>query len=632
MPLDERTLAVFDEFQAGKLSRRQFIQRLAGLGFAGSTIALFLAACGGAVATPTTAVPPTTAPTVGIVPTPAVATAASSSNAPAPSAAASGGTPAATTPRAATPIASASASSASASSAPAAKDPGILTSPDPNPKRGGTLRLAFGVTTSNYDMQQGGSASVLCHMYNQLVRLNPVDGLRTIIPDVAEKVDIAPDGLTYTFKLRSGVQFHDGSPLTADDVVATYNRMIFPPQGVVSLLKDRFSVVSKVEATDPLTVKFTLSQASPILLLVMTDTTQAIYSKKTLEANNNDLRKVQVATGTGPFMFKEYKEAEKWTLVKNPNYWNKELPYLDTLELIHAAAWSDRGTAVLTGQADLSWNVSKETFDEGAKKPDTIKTNRVGNFGAYQVIINAKVKPFDDPRVRHAINLALNKQGLIQAYITQEQIDLSRWVPHGGVYATPRDVIATLPGYRPDKTQDIADAKKLLADAGFPDGIPGVELLCATVAPQAEILAPGIQDQLKRALNIDIKIRTEERSLLVEDEKAGKFTLVLDTPSGPISDFSPIGNTYFKTGGSQNFGGYSNPKFDALLKQSDAELDTTKRKALLDQIQDLLDQDPPWLFIGYTDHLIMWRANVKGLALDKRVQLEWGRVETGWLG
>ena len=91
-------------------------------------------------------------------------------------------------------------------------------------------------------------------------------------------------------------------------------------------------------------------------------------------------------------MFKEYKDSEKWTLVRNPNYWNKELPYLDPVEMIHAAAWSDRGTAVLTGQADLSWNVSKETWDEGAKRNDAIRTNRVTNFGAYQVIINTKIE------------------------------------------------------------------------------------------------------------------------------------------------------------------------------------------------------------------------------------------------
>lgn len=622
MALDERVTAIFDALQSGQLTRRQFAKRLAAAGFAGSAVAAFLAACGGS--TSPTATPAKGATSAPAAAAPATATPGFAQPVPTPA-------PAPTVAPAATTAASSSAVAAGTSAPSTATDLGVLKSPDPNPKRGGTLRIAFGITTSNYDLQQGASSSVLCHLYSKLIALNLVDGLKTIVPDVTEKWDVAPDGLAYTFKLRSGVTFHDGTPLTSADVVATYNRMIFPPQGVVSLLKDRFAAVAKVEATDPLTVKFTMNNPSPIFLLILTDTTQAIYSKKTLDANNNDLRKVQVAPGTGPFMFKEYKEAEKWTFVKNPNYWNKDLPYLDSVELIHAAAWSDRGTAVLTGQADMSWNVSKETWDEGVKKSDTIKTNRLGNFGAYQVIINTKQKPFDDPRVRRAINLALNKQGIVEAFRTQEQIDLSRWAPHGGEFATPRDMIATLPGYRVDKTQDIADAKKLLADAGFPNGIQGVELLSASVPPHAEVMAPAIQDQLKRALNIEIKIRVAERSLLVEDEKAGRFTLVLDTPGGLISDFSPIANTYFKTGGSQNYGGYSNPKFDDLLKKSDVEIDSAKRRDLMNQLQDALDQDPPWLFIGYTDHLPMWRAYVKGFALEKRVISEWGRVDTAWL-
>ena len=603
MQLDPQSLALFEALQTGKLTRRQFARRLAGLGFASSTIAVFLAACG--VGAPPAAAPTTApAPTRAQVPGPAVA--------PKPP------------PAAAAPAVGATPASASA-------DLGRLASAEPNPKRGGTLRLAFGVTTSNYDLQQGANSNVLCHIYSNLVRLNPVDGLKTIVPDIAESFQVAPDGLAYTFTLRDGVQFHDGTPLTADDVVATYNRMIFPPQGVVSLVKDRYAAVAKIEAVDARTVRFTMSEPSAIFMLLLTDNTQGIYSKKTLDANNNDLRKVLVAPGTGPFMFKEYKDGEKWTLVRNPNYWNRDLPYVDALELIHVAAWSDRGTAVLTNQADLSWNVSKETWDEGARRTDAMRTNRVTTFGAYQVIINTRQKPFDDPRVRRAVHLALNRQGLIEAFKTQEQIDLSRWVPHGGEFATPRDTIATLPGYRADKTQDVADARKLLADAGYPNGVPGVELLSASVPPHAEIMAPGIQDQLKNALGVEVTIRVAERSLLVEDQKAGRFTLVLDTPSGPISDFSPLANTYFKTGGSQNYGGYSNAQFDALLKQSDRELDPTRRRALLDQMQDLLDQDPPWLFIGFTDHLLMWRAGVHGLALDKRVQSEWGRVEIAWL-
>lgn len=596
MSYDKRLAAWLRAFQSGRLSRRHFVHTLASAGLSGSAIAAVLAACGPAA--------PTAAPG-----------GAQPSDAPA----------AASTPTPIAPLPTAGVATTTT-----AGNAGVLKAPEPNPKRGGTFRLAFGATTSNYDMQQGANNNVLCQLYNNLIRLNLTDGLRTIVPDVAEKWDMATDGLSYTFKLRSGVQFHDGTPLTADDVVATYNRRIFPPPGIVSTLKDRYTAVTRIEAVDPLTVKFTLKEPSADFLLVLTDTTNAIYSKKTLEANNNDMRTV-LAPGTGPFVFSDYKEAERWTFTKNPHYWNNELPYVDALEFLHVPAWSDRGTAVLTGQADVSWNVSGETWDEGAKRQDIVNTYRVTVFNGPHVIINTRKKPFDDPRIRRALHLVLNRQALIQTYRSQEQIVLTRWVPHGSEFATPQEVIATLPGYREDKSADVPEAKKLLADAGYPDGIQGVELLSASVPPHAEILSPAIQDQLKRALNIDVKIRVMERSLLVEEEKAGRFTLVLDTPGPPIADFSPLGNTYFKTGGSQNFGGYANPTFDDLLKKSDQELDRGKRADLLNQIQDVLDQDPPWVFIGFEDHLLMARAYVKGLALDKRLISEWGRVDTVWL-
>src|SRR5207247_8528442 len=106
---------------------------------------------------------------------------------------------------------------------------------------------------------------------------------------------------------------------------------------------------------------------------------------------------------------------------------------------------------------------------------------------------------------------------------------------NGSEFATTKATIATMPGNRLCRSQDIADARKLLADAGVANGLPSVELLSASVPPHAEIMAPAIQDQLKSALGMEINIRVAERSLLVEDQKAGRFTLVLDTPSGPIS-------------------------------------------------------------------------------------------------
>ncbi len=531
---------------------------------------------------------------------------------------------------AAAPAAAPTAAPVAEAAVPASAENGMLR-PGGTPKRGGTLRTAFGVTTAHYDIHQGGSGSVLTHMYNNLVRLNLVDGLKTMVGDLATSWEMAADGLAYTFHLREGVKFHDGATFSADDVVATFSRIISPPEGVVIPARANYSMVSGVEAIDPMTVKFTLSSPRAYFMNLLADPAMVIYSKATLEANKNDLREVQLAPGTGAFKFVEYKTAEKWTLERNPDYWDSELPYLDKIELLHVPAWSDRGSAVLTDQADISWNVSFETWSEGEKRPDDVQVKKLANFGAYWVLINTKKEPFGDPRVRRAINLGVSRQNIIKAFGTQEQINLTRWMPYGDAHATPPEEIAKLPGYREDKTADIEEAKQLLADAGFPDGIKDVELLAAS-GPQADLLATAFQDMLKRNLNIETTIRVIERAQLPEEEKAGNFTLVIDTPAGPnISDFSPLANLGWRTGGSSNWGGYSNPDFDKLLDQVDVEVDPAKRHELISQAMDLLDQDPPWFLIGFTYHLPMWRTTLKGTGLDLRTFAQWGRFETTWI-
>ncbi|MCB0185517.1 MAG: hypothetical protein KDE31_14715, partial [Caldilineaceae bacterium] len=353
--------------------------------------------------------------------------------------------------------------------------------PSGNPQRGGILRTAFGVTTAHFDIHQGGNAAVLAHLYNNLVRLNLVDGLRTVVPDLAQSWEISEDGLTYTFHLREGVTFHDGEPFTSADVVATFNRIMDPPEGVVSVSKDEFTMVDSVEAVDDMTVQFNLNAPRSYFLDLLAGTTMVIYSKKTLEENNYDLREV-IAPGTGAFKYVEYQTAEKWILERNEDYWDPELPYVDGLELLHVPAWSDRGTAVLTGQADMSWNVAYETWTEGETRDD-VQVNKLANFGAYWVFFNTAKEPLNDARVRRAINLAVSRQNLIRAFSSQEQINLTRWVPQGDPYATPPEEIATLPGYREDKSEDVETAKGLLAEAGYADGFK-LELLAAA-GPQA---------------------------------------------------------------------------------------------------------------------------------------------------
>lgn len=511
--------------------------------------------------------------------------------------------------------------------APASAEGGLLR-PGGSPKRGGIVRTAFGVTTSSYDLHQGGAPHVLAHLYNNVVRRNLVDGLRTVVPDLASEWEVSEDGLVYTFTLREGVTYHDGTPFSAEDVVASLNRIMNPPENVVSPLRGDFEVVSSVEAPDAQTVVITLSSPRTFFLDVLSGTAVGIYSKKHLEENNYDLREV-IVPGTGAFKYVNYATAEKWTMERNEEYWDSELPYVDGLELLHVAAWSDRGTAVLTDQADLSWNVSFETWTEG-EGSDTVGVVKLPNFGAYWAILNSQKEPFNNPEVRRAVHLAVSRQNMITAFATQEQINLTRWIPYGDPYATSPEEIATLPGYREDKTADVEEAKALLAQAGFADGIEGVEILAAS-GPQAELLAPALQDMLLRSLNIQSTIRIIERSLLVEEEQNGNFQIVIDTPGHGISDISPRANLWWRTGGSQNWGGYSNPEFDALLDQIDVETDTAARQELINQALEALDQNPPWLLIGYTYHLPMWRSRIQGLFLEDRAFAEWGRIETVWL-
>ncbi len=506
-------------------------------------------------------------------------------------------------------------------------DPGMMR-PAGTPKRGGHLRTAFGVTMSSFDAHQGGGVHVLGHMYNGLVRNNLVNGLRTVVPDLAKSVDISDDGRTYTFHLREGVQYHDGTPFSSADVLATFNRIMDPPSGVISPMKAEYSFVEEITAPDAGTAVFHLSAPRSYFLNVLAATNAIIYAEKHLQEHDFDLRET-IAPGTGAFRFVEHQPAERWLLERNPDYWDAELPYIDELELLHVPAWSDRGTAVLTGQADMSWNVAFETWQEGSARDD-IENNLLPNFGAYWLFMNNTKGPLADPRVRQAIHLGLSKQNLKAAFGTQEVINITRWVPQGDPYATPPATLATLPGYREDKSEDLETARALLAEAGYGDGMAELEILAAS-GPQAELLAPAVQDMLSRDLNIPTRIRIIERASLGTEQQQGTYELMVHTRGHGVSDISPRGNLWWRTGGSQNFGSYTNTDFDTLLNQIDAETDFDMRKGQIDMAQDLLDANPPEYLIGYTYHLPMWHNKVKGIELHDRIFAEWGRMETVWI-
>jgi len=576
---------------------------------------------------------PTAAPASGAAPQAAPATAAPASGAApqaAPATAAPAAKPAAAAPTAAPP--QLAATSTTGNAAGTAATTGLMRPSDGTPKRGGTLRIAGGTTTSpHFDLHQGATVHPLTHVYNNLVRKDLTDGFRTMIPDLATKWEVSSDKLSYTFALRDGVKFHDGTPFTSADVVATFNRILNPPQGVASVFRSQLEMVDRVEAPDPKTARFVLKHPSLVFMEVLTAPALVIYPKKAIDENNGDLRKA-VAPGTGAFIYKDYKQGEKWSYVKNPEYWDKELPYVDALEMIDTPQLSDRGTAVLTGQADMTWNASVDTWKEGQGRKDAITVAQLPNFGAHTAHINNEKGPLGDKRVRRAIHLAVSRQNIFKAYENQEPIFLGRWMSYVSPGSATLQDIEKLPGYRADKSADIAEAKKLMADAGHPNGFGPIEILSATAPWAAEIMAPVFADELQKTLGIQTKIRLIERGLLIEEYKKGSFDILVETQFAcPIADFTIAWNDYLKTGGSKNWSRYSGKEFDALLEKLNNEGDAAKQKELFQQGMEMLDQEAPFFVTGFTAHSPMWRNNVKGLALDKRLYAEWGRVETAWL-
>ena len=191
----------------------------------------------------------------------------------------------------------------------------------------------------HFDVHQSGTFNNLgaqgC-MFDNLIRRDPRDSGKTIIPDLAHSWEIAEDGKTYTFFLRKDVQFHDGAELTADDVKATFDRIAKPPSGISIPRSILFNSVSDINARDKYTVEFKLSEPRPVnfMMSAIASGWNVIVRKKTLEDNNYNLRKVVTYPGTGPFRSVRRVENEIWVMEKNPNYWNKGLPYLDGIEFI----------------------------------------------------------------------------------------------------------------------------------------------------------------------------------------------------------------------------------------------------------------------------------------------------------
>jgi ABC-type transport system substrate-binding protein len=491
-----------------------------------------------------------------------------------------------------------------------------LKAPEPNPRSGGVLRYGITMRPPHFDVHQSGTINNLgsqgC-MFDNLIRHDPRDSGKTIIPDLAHSWEIAKDGKTYTFFLRKDVQFHDGAELTADDVKATFDRIAKPPQGISIPRSILFKTVSEITARDKYTVEFKLSEPRPttFMMAAIASGWNVIVRKKTLEDNNYNLRKVEIYPGTGPFRSVRRVENEIWVMEKNPNYWNKSLPYLDGIEFYHALPFSsDLGSAILSGRVDYI-RITDPVTARKAKATPGLSTTAFNQSVIQGTWANSKKKPFDDPRVRRALHLAFDRPALIDVVKDVTPMRVGGFIYPFSDYATPPEELSKRVGYQTDTGAAIKEARALLAAAGHADGIKGLDFLVRDVA-SFKLWAQAIQAMLQEGINVQCNLRTVVESVWFDDTASGHYDLAIGAIVSTLLDPSDYFNAWYRTGGPQNYSFWDNPKFNALVDQIDREVDPAKRLALVRQSEAIMEEDPPVLPVAWEQINDVWYDYVKG--------------------
>lgn len=336
------------------------------------------------------------------------------------------------------------------------------------PKPGGTLRYAVSDDPANFDCHSANHFAALMRLaphYSTLLRFKPgaypeIDG------DLAESWQADQPSLTYTFKLRPGVIFHDGTPLTAKDVAATYERLTFPPEGVISERLETFRQIEKIEVVDDLTLRFKLKAWDTSVLGTFASPYNCVYSAALLESDPTYPR--EKVMGSGPFVFGEFVSGSVWSATRFDGYFRKGQPYLDALE-----SYTMEGPAVVNaiqaGQVATDFRGVSPAGAERLKQAmgDGVTVHSGPSLTHFLVTFNTTKPPFDDERVRRALNLAIDRWGAAKALGTTTEMRYPGGIfMPGGKFAATEEELKQYPGFGPDIEASRAEARRLLKEAG----------------------------------------------------------------------------------------------------------------------------------------------------------------------
>jgi peptide/nickel transport system substrate-binding protein len=501
------------------------------------------------------------------------------------------------------------------------------------PRQGGELIFAVPSAPPSYDGHQEetfGLIHPVAPHYSTLLRVDPFDKTGTKpVGDLAESWTISKDGLLYTFKVRRGVKFHDGSELTATDIKASYDRIVFPPEGVKSLRKAAYAAVAAVETPDPSTVRFKLKWPESSFLLNLSSPWNFIYKADILAKDQRWYEKNVM--GTGPFTFVEHVKGSHWVGKKNPSYWDKGRPYLDGYRALFISSSSAQVAAVRGERAHIQFRgftpADRDSLVAALGPKITVQESAWDC--ALMVAMHHEKKPFDDKRVRRALSLALDRwdasKNLSRIAIVRDVAGIQ--VP-GTPYATPPEELEKLAGYGRDINKSRAEARRLLKEAGVPDGFSFVFKNRGIPQPY-EPVGIWLIDQWKQ-IGLNVKQEIIEASAYHPMLKRGDFETAMDFQCGFIVE-PDLDLGRFLSTSDANYGKHKDTAIDDLYVRQARATDPEERKKVLRAFEKrLLDEEVHVLYTLQWHRIIPHSSKVKGWTITPSHYLN-NQLDTVWL-
>ena len=454
------------------------------------------------------------------------------------------------------------------------------------PQKGGVLKVALAGDPPSLDMHQEGTFKVTIPMstvYNSLVHFDP-HGFPKIVGDLAKSWEISDDKKVYTFKVHEGVQFHDGTPFTAADVKASWDKIFNPPKGVSSPRRSLYQMIDHIEVPDATTVSFHLKYPAASFLSMIAHPANFIYSKKYIDKEPHWHKKN--ANGTGPFKFKKWVRGSSLEVERNPNYFKPGLPHMDGVKYFMIKDLSARAKSVRSGRTDVEFRGFPPAEVEAMKKQmgDKIVARYPKAMIQWGVNFNVTQKPFDDERVRKALSLAINRYDMARTLKPLSGLESVGGLIHPDApWALTPEELQELPGFAKDHEANVAEAKRLLKEAGFEKGLK-VALTNRSVKLPYIDLGVYVVSAWKK-IGVEAEHKLEESATWSKSRKTSNFHVMID-PYGSAAAGDPDEVLVkFLSGASPNWGKISSPKVDELFEQQKVATDPEKRIQLVKDLQ-----------------------------------------------